>query len=367
MIRICVFLLSLLVFATVVMATSPVIIAHRGASGYRPEHTLEAYRLAIEQGAAFIEPDLVMTRDGHLIARHEPMLAVWDDAAQRWTDVTTDVIDRPEFKDRLTTRTLDGKTVTAFWAEDFTLAEIKTLRARERIPGNRPANVAHNDRYEIATLAEIIELAQAASATTGRSLGIYPETKHPTYHADMAARLGLPTMEDTLLRQLHAAYGNTADAPVFIQSFEVGNLRSLRPKTRMRLVQLLSDRGGPYDLEAAGDPRTYADLATPEGLAEIAAYANGIGPHKNLIRPRTSDGQLAPPTALVRNAQSMGLVVHPWTFRAENPFLPPALRRGNAPHERGDLAAEVRAFVEAGIDGLFTDHPDIAREAVRVP
>lgn len=367
MIRSCVFLLSLLVLAAFAMASSPVIIAHRGASGYRPEHTLEAYRLAIEQGADFIEPDLVMTRDGHLIARHEPMLAVWDDAAQRWTDVTTDVMDRLEFKDRLTTRTLDGKAITAFWAEDFTLAEIKTLRARERIPGNRPANVAYNDRFEIPSLAEVIELAQTASAATGRTIGIYPETKHPTYHADMAARLGLATMEDTLLHELHAAYGDSAEAPVFIQSFEVGNLRSLRPKTRLRLVQLLSDRGGPYDFEASGDRRTYADLATPAGLAEIASYANGIGPHKNLIRPRTPDGELAPPTGLVRSAQSLGLVVHPWTFRAENPFLPPALRRGNAPHEHGDAGAEVRAFVEAGIDGLFTDHPDIARKAVGVP
>lgn len=358
----------LMVCLTAVWAIAqPIVIAHRGASGYRPEHTLEAYRLAIEQGADFIEPDLVMTRDGHLIARHEPMLAVWDEAAGRWTDVTTDVIDRPEFKDRLTTRMLDGKRVTAFWAEDFTLAEIKTLRARERLPAHRPASVAFNDRFEIPTLAEIIDLARSASAETGRTIGIYPETKHPSYHAEMARRLGLPTLEETLLRQLHEAFGNAVDAPVFIQSFETANLKAMRPRTRLRLVQLLSDRGRPWDFEAAGDPRTYADLTTPEGLAEIARYADGIGPHKNLVIPRTADGKLGTPTGLVAAARALGLVVHPWTFRAENPFLPPALRRGENPDGHGDAAAEVKAFVDAGVHGLFTDHPDIARTVIPVP
>lgn len=348
-------------------AVPPLVIAHRGASGYRPEHTIEAYQLAIEQGADFIEPDLVMTADGQLIARHEPMLAVWDEAGGRWTDVTTDVIDRPEFKDRLTTRMLEGKPITAFWAEDFTLEEIKTLRARERLPLNRPGNVAFNDRFDIPTLDEIIALAQKASAETGRTVGIYPETKHPTYHAEMSRRRGLPTMESVLLKTLHAAYGNVVDAPVFIQSFETANLRAMRAQTRLRLVQLLADRGRPWDFEVAGDPRTYADLATPEGLAEIAAYADGVGPHKNLVRPRNPDGTLGGPTGLVSAARALGLVVHPWTFRAENPFLPPALRSGDRPDVHGDAAGELRAFIDAGVHGVFTDHPDIARSVLSAP
>jgi glycerophosphoryl diester phosphodiesterase len=324
----------------------PLLIAHRGASGWRPEHTLAAYRLAAEQGADYLEPDLVLTGDGVLVARHENEIGE-----------TTDVATRPEFAGRRRTQRIDGEEVTGWFTEDFTLPELRTLRARERIPQLRPGNTAWDGRHAIPTLDEIIELAKSESRRTGRIIGVYPETKHPTYFRG----IGLP-LEEPLVETLHRHGWTDADAPVFVQSFEVENLRRLRTMTGVRLVQLLASTGQPYDLRVAGDPRSYADLATPAGLREIATYAQGIGPHKDLVIPRDASGRLTQPTSLVRDAHALGIVVHPWTFRSENHFLPADLRRGDPadpefPRRRGDAVAELRRFFEVGVDGVFADHP----------
>lgn len=340
-------------------AAAPIVIAHRGASGYRPEHTLAAYELAIAMGADSIEPDLVMTKDGQLIARHENALAIVDARTGETTEATTNVHVLPQFASRRATKTVDGKLITGWFAEDFTLAEIKTLRARERIPRLRPANTAYDDQHTIPTLQEIIALAKAKSAALGRSIGIYPETKHPSYHA----AIGLP-LEDALVKVLADHGWNDAQAPVYIQSFETHNLRYLATITRVRLVQLLDSGGQPWDLAIRGDPRTYADLASATGLREIATYAQGVGPHKNLVIRRSVTGRLGKPTALVRDAHAAGLVVHPWTFRAENNFLPAQHRRGSDPAGRGDSAGEIAAFLATGIDGFFTDHADVGAAAV---
>jgi len=333
----------------------PVVVAHRGASAVRPEHTLEAYRVAIEQGADFIEPDLVPTKDGALVARHE-------------NDITgtTNVAELPQFAARKTTKTIDGAAVTGWFTEDFTLAELKTLRARERIPAIRPANTAFNDRFEIPTLQEIIDLARQKSRETGREIGIYPETKHPSYFRS----IGL-AMERSLVDILHQAGYRERSAPVFIQSFEVANLKELRTLTKLRLVQLINDKDRPFDFVLANDKRTYADLVTEAGLREIARYADAVGPNKALVIPRGADGNLAAvPTRLVEWAHRAGLAVHPWTFRPENEFLPPELKRAAAgarpvASEPGDGAAEIRRFLDAGIDGFFTDLPAAGAAAVR--
>jgi glycerophosphoryl diester phosphodiesterase len=321
----------------------PLVIGHRGASGYRPEHTLASYRLAIEMGADYIEPDLVSTRDHMLVARHE-------------NDITgtTDVADHPEFADRKTTKTIDGVEHTGWFTEDFTLAELRTLRAVERLPDLRPTNTAFNGLYQIPTFQEVIDLAKRAG------VGIYPETKHPTYFDS----IGL-SLEEPLLATLRANGLDSRKAKVFIQSFETSNLKELHGKTRVPLVQLIDEVGAPYDLVAAGDPRTYADLVTPAGLAEIATYADGIGPSKNLIVPRDAAGNLLDPTSLVRDAHRAGLVVHPWTFRRENNFLPLDFRQGNPASPEfiraaGDLPAELRLFFRLGVDGVFSDNPDTA-------
>jgi len=331
----------------------PIVIAHRGASGYRPEHTLAAYELAIDMGADYIEPDLVLTRDGVFIARHENALALVEARTGSVIEATTNVHTLPRFADRRATKQVDGNALTGWFAEDFTLAEIKELRARERIPHERPANTRHDDRYEIPTLQEVIDLAQRTGAALGRTIGIYPETKHPSYHAS----IGLP-MEDKLVAVLAANGWNHAQAPVFIQSFEVGNLRYLRSITRVRLIQLLEADGQPWDFAASGDPRGYADLASAEGLTAIATYAQGVGPHKSLVIARTDDGALGPATRFVAEAHAAGLQVHPWTFRAENTFLPTDYRRSGGAGSRGDVEGEITAFLRAGIDGLFTDHAD---------
>jgi glycerophosphoryl diester phosphodiesterase len=319
-------------------ATMPIVIAHRGASGERPEHTLAAYSLAIDQGADFIEPDLVMTRDGQFVARHENDI----------TD-TTDIASRPEFKDRKAAKVIDGKKHSGWFTEDFTLAELKTLRAKERLPLLRSANKAYDGQFEIPTLREIIALAKAASAKTGRTIGIYPETKHPSYFAG----IGLP-MEALLVAELKAAGWDRADAPVFIQSFEVNNLKALRRLTNVPLIQLLDAEGGPAD---AAHP-SYAAMITPEGLKAIAAYATGIGPHKSLVV--RNDGTV---TALVTDAHAVGLKVHPWTFRAENFFLPGGLRTGINPAGHGRLDEEISRHIAAGVDGFFTDFPYIGAQA----
>ena len=325
-------------------ASAPLIIAHRGASGYAPEHTLAAYALAVLQGADYIEPDLVMTRDGQLVARHDNELGL-----------TTDVAQRPEFAERKRTQTVDGVSLEGWFSEDFTLAELKTLRAIERIPQQRPGNTRFDGQFEIPTLQEIIDLAKSLEASQQRVIGLYPETKHPTHFQ----RLNL-AMEEPLLATLKRNGYDSAEAPVYIQSFEVDNLQKLSKLTAIRLVQLLWVEGQPYDQQVLGSGLGYQQMITPEGLKNIARYASGIGPEKGMIIPRDAAGNLTEPTSLVRDAHAAGLKVHPYTFRAENAFLPTSLRNGSEPAERGDIEAELRAFLATGIDGLFIDQPDIA-------
>jgi len=326
---------------------SPLVIGHRGASGYRPEHTLASYELAARLGADYLEPDLVITRDGVLVARHEPEISG-----------TTDVAAHPEFAERRTTKMLDGVAVTGWFTEDFTLAELRTLRAIERIPALRQHNTLYNGRELIPTLQEVIDLTKRLSHELHRQIGIYPETKHPTYFRD----LGLP-LEPALVATLNRNGLNTPAAPVFVQSFEVSNLQALRDELRVPLVQLLGGTGAPYDFIVAGDPRTYTDLATPEGLRFIAGYASGIGPDKNRIIPRDANGYLQPPTTLVADAHTAGLIVHPYTFRNENNFLPADFRIGTDPTHYGNAFGEYAAFFQLDIDGLFSDNPDTAIEA----
>ncbi|HEU4731539.1 MAG TPA: glycerophosphodiester phosphodiesterase [Kofleriaceae bacterium] len=327
----------------------PIVIGHRGTAGYRPEHTLASYQLAIDLGADFIEPDLVSTRDGHLVARHENDISG-----------TTDVASHPEFASRKATKVIDGVPITGWFTEDFTLAELKTLRARERLPALRPQNATFDGRFEIPTFEEVIELARREGQRRHRVIGIYPETKHPTYFQ----RIGL-SLEEPLVRTLEAAgLGNRRDA-VFIQSFEVANLQKLRRMTRLPLIQLIDAAGAPFDFVAAGDPRTYADMVTPAGLRDIARYADGIGVNKNLIVPRDATGKLLAPTTLIADAHRDRLLVHSWTFRAENTFLPLDFQIGDPAGPlfaglRGDFPAELKLFDSLGLDGLFTDQSDVA-------
>jgi glycerophosphoryl diester phosphodiesterase len=320
------------------------VIGHRGASGYRPEHTLASYELAARIGADFMEPDLVPTKDGVLVCRHEPEIGG-----------TTDVADHPEFAARRVTKVLDGTPTTGWFTEDFTLAELKTLRAKERLPVVRQENTIYDGRYEVPTFTELLDLRKRLSQELGRELGVYPETKHPTYFQ----KAGLP-LEQRLVDIL-VRYGlNYSNAPVFVQSFETTNLGQLRRLgLRTAVVQLLSSTGAPFDLVDAGDPRTYADLSTPAGLRQIATYANGIGPEKIQIIPRAADGTLGTPTSLVTDAHAVGLVLHPYTFRAENTFLPVDYRRGTNPNDFGRAIDEQVTYLRAGIDGLFTDQADI--------
>jgi len=322
----------------------PLVIGHRGASGYRPEHTLSSYRLAIELGADFIEPDLVSTKDHQLVARHEPEISA-----------TTDVAQHPEFAARRTTKMIDGAAVTGWFTDDFTLAELRTLRAVERLPALRPANTVFDGLDQVPTFQEVIDLAKSAG------VGIYPETKHPTYFQSV----GLP-LEEPLVATLTANGYTKKSDPVFIQSFETANLRQLSTMTGVRLVQLMDVPGNkPYDFVVKGDARTYGDLMTPAGLKEIATYANGIGPSKDSIVPRDAQAHLLAPTSLVRDAHRAGLVAHPYTFRRENNFLPADFRQGNPAspiylQAPGDFPAELRLFFGLGVDGLFTDNSDIA-------
>lgn len=297
----------------------PIVIGHRGASGYLPQHTLAAYELAVKQGADFIEPDLVMTKDGVLVTRHENEISL-----------TTDVAARPEFADRKTTKQIDGKPVTGWFTEDFTLAELKSLKVTGS-PHDGP-------EFRIATFEEVLDLVDR----TGRTVGLYPETKHPT-HFD---RLGL-SLEEPLVEALRQRGYEGAEAPIFIQSFEVGNLKELNRMTDLRLVQLLDSEGCPADSSTP-----YSQMTTPEGLAEVATYADGIGPWKEQVRG----------TSLVQDAHSQGLLVHPYTFRAENEHLPAELRSSD-PKGLGDLESEVRSYLEAGVDGVFANHPDQAVRA----
>ena len=326
----------------------PIVIGHRGASGYRPEHTLASYRLAIRLGADYVEPDLVSTKDGVLVARHENEISG-----------TTDVADHPEFADRRTTKTIDGRAVTGWFTEDFTLAELKTLRAKERLPEVRPDNTRYDGRFEVPTFQEVLDLVKEESRRSGRRIGVYPETKHPTYFDSIDLSL-----EEPLVRTLRRNGLDKSRSKVFIQSFETGNLRDLDEMTKAPLVQLVDAQGAPYDLVAAGDPRKYADLITPDGLDEIAEYADGLGANKELVLPRDpGSGATGEPSALVGDAHAEDLIVHVWTLRDENQFMATNFRRGTNPNAKGDIFAEVTAFLEAGVDGVFADYPDSAVDA----
>ena len=331
------------------LARKQLVLGHRGASGYRPEHTLASYQLAIDLGADFIEPDLVSTRDGHLVARHENDISG-----------TTDVASHPEFAARKVTKSIDGLSITGWFTEDFTLAELKTLRARERLPALRTQNATFDGKFEIPTFEEVIALAQRESRRLHRVIGIYPETKHPTYFQS----IGMP-LEEPLVRILDAAGLRGKDDAVFIQSFEVHNLQKLNRMTRLPLIQLIDAAGAPFDFVAAGDPRTYADLVTPVGLRDVARYADGVGVNKNLIVPRDATGKLGTPTTLIVDAHAQHLLVHAFTFRAENTFLPLDFRIGDPANPlfaglRGDFPAEVKLFDRLGLDGMFSDQPDVA-------
>lgn len=351
---------------------SPLVIGHRGAAGYLPDHTLEGYELAIKLGADYIEPDLVATKDGHLIARHEPNITS-----------TTDVSSRPEFADRETTKVVDGVAETGWFASDFTLKEIKTLRAIQPL-GERPQQF--NGRFEIPTLGEVIDLAKRWSRKLDRQIGVYPETKHPTYHAG----LGLP-LEERLVKVLQREGWSKRNAPVFIQSFEQSNLKLLNRLTPVRLVQLVDandvapdgtityappfDR--PYDWTVSGNPvlqsRTFGYFTTDAGLEEISTYADGIGPWKvyivssraialnpdGTVADANGDGlvderdrTLLPPTDLVERAHDHGLLIHTWTFRNE--------QRRLASDFGGNPVNEYLLFYRLGVDGLFSDFPDTA-------
>ncbi|MFP5021177.1 glycerophosphodiester phosphodiesterase [Pseudonocardia phyllosphaerae] len=327
----------------------PLIVGHRGASGYRPEHTLASYELAARMGADFMEQDLVPTKDGHLVCRHEPEIGG-----------TTDVADHPEFASRKRTKTIDDTPYTGWFTEDFTLAELRTLRANERVPKERPHNTLYNGRFQIPTFEEVLELRTRLSKELGREVGIYPELKHSTYFRS----IGLP-LEQRFLDIFNRSGLNRHGAPVFVQSFEVGNLRWLRSRLKVRLVQLTDATGGPADLKAAGKPRTWADITSAAGLREVATYADAVGPATTQVVPVTPDGGLGNPTSLVSDAHAAGLLVHPYTFRNENAFLPPKLRRPGGDDDYGDVFALYDAHRKAGVDGFFTDNTDTAIIALR--
>nr|BFD85858.1 glycerophosphodiester phosphodiesterase [Streptomyces sp. Xyl84] len=329
----------------------PTVIGHRGASGYRPEHTFGSYELALDLGAHVVEAgDLVSTRDGHLVCRHEPEIGG-----------TTDVADHPEFAGRRTTKVLDGVPTTGWFTEDFTLAELKTLRAVERIPANRPHNTLYDGRWEIPTFEEVLKWQDEQTRRRGRQVWIYPETKHPTYFR----KLGLG-LEERVAKLLRRHGKDRRNSPVILQSFEPTSIQRLRRLVDNPLAVLLSGADSrPYDFVEAGDPRTVADLITPKGLKEIASYAQGIGPTVDLVIPKEADGNLGRPSTLVRDAHAAGLVLHPYTMRNENPFLPPKFRKGTAKDAYGDAFGLFQAYFATGIDGIFTDNADtglLARE-----
>ncbi|GGZ02262.1 glycerophosphodiester phosphodiesterase [Streptomyces nitrosporeus] len=323
----------------------PTVIGHRGASGYRPEHTLGAYQLALDMGAHIVEQDLVPTKDGHLVCRHE-------------NDITgtTDVADHPEFASRRTTRTVDGTTLTGWFTEDFTLAELKTLRATERIPGNRQENTLYDGRWDVPTFEEVLRWAEKEGRRRGAPVWLYAETKHPTYFRGIG--LGL---EEPLARLLRRHGRHRADSPLILQSFEPGSMRRLAELVSTPRVVLLSNASSrPWDFVRSGDPRTVADLVTPAGLKWIASFAQGIGPTLDLVIPRDAQGRLTSPTGLVADAHARGLVLHPYTMRNENTFLPADFRRGGDPNAYGDVFGALKAYFDTGIDGIFSDNPDTA-------
>lgn len=334
------------------------VIGHRGASALRPEHTLASYQKAIDDGADFIEPDLVSTKDGVLVTRHENEIGG-----------TTNVSTLTQFADRKITKNIDGKDLTGWFTEDFTLSELQQLKARERIPEFRPANTAYNDLYPVPTLEQVIELAEANYKKTGKIIGLYIETKHPTYFKNHNL-----AMEDALLKTL-AKYKYTRDiAPVYLQSFEVSNLKYLKDQLDLhktikhaQIIQLYDAKTSqPADFVESGETKTYADLATAQGLKDVAKYANGVGPSKGYILSFNDNGSVQT-TSFISDAHTAGLKVHPYTFRPENNFLPTPLKCSqNKPAERCPTGAlkEFEAYFKAGVDGVFTDDPALGREAV---
>ncbi|MFE4536055.1 glycerophosphodiester phosphodiesterase [Streptomyces scopuliridis] len=321
----------------------PTIIGHRGASGYRPEHTLGSYQLALDLGAHVIEQDLVPTKDGHLVCRHENDITA-----------TTDVADHPEFAGRKTTKSVDGVSLTGWFTEDFTLAELKTLRAKERIPGVRQRNTLYDGRWDVPTFEEVLRWADEQGRRLGRKIWLYTETKHPTYFRGLG--LGL---EEPLAKLLRRYGRDRKDSAIFLQSFEPSSMQRMAKLVSSPRVVLLDAAGTrPWDFKVANDPRTVADLVKPEGLKWIASYAQGIGPTLDLVIPKDATGKLGTPTTLVRDAHAEGLVLHPYTLRDENAFLPADFRRGTDPNAYGDAFGAFRVYFEQGIDGIFTDNPD---------
>ena len=334
------------------LVLTPAVVAHRGASGHRPEHTVDAYRTAIRMGVDDIELDLVITRDGVLVARHDAELSR-----------TTDVADHPELAHLRTTRTIDGVESTGWFVEDLTLAEVKRLAARERMPRVRPANTAFDGAEGVPTFTEVLAMVGAESVRRGRAVGVMVELKHAAHFESVGLPLDRPLLADLGRHGLDHPW-----ARVTLMSFETTVLRRLAGRTRLPVVQLLAAaHESPADLVATGDPTTYGDLATRDGLAWIDDYADGIGPHKALVLPRDAAGAIGEPSSLVRDAHRAWLTVHAWTVRAENRFLPSNLRVGDDPAAHGDLAGEVRALLDAGVDGVITDHPAVALRAARSP
>lgn len=324
----------------------PIVVGHRGASGYRPEHTLASYRLAAEMGADYIEPDLVATKDGVLVARHENEISG-----------TTDVADRPEFADRKATKSIDGSEITGWFTEDFTLAELKTLKAKERLPQVRPENTKYDGQFEVPTFAEVLELRAQLSEELGREIGVYPETKHPTYFQSIDLNLEAPLVAD-----LEAAGLNRRNAPVFVQSFEVQNLRDLETVHGLNTptVFLIWKNGAPFDNVAAGKAdRDFAWYTTELGMMTLMSYGiDGVGPEMSLVISWNEDGTLGEETGLVDLAHRYGMDVHAYTYRAENTFLPKDFQSSEVTTEHGDVEGLIKRYLDAGLDGFFTDHAD---------
>ncbi|MET9363540.1 glycerophosphodiester phosphodiesterase [Streptomyces sp. NPDC006632] len=323
----------------------PYVIGHRGTAGYRPEHTLGSYQHALDLGAHVIEQDVVPTKDGHLVCRHENDISA-----------TTDVSAHPEFASRRTTKSIDGTAVTGWFTEDFTLAELKTLRAKERIPGNRQHNTLYDGRWDVPTFEEVLRWAEAQGRRLGRRIWLHSETKHPTYFRG----IGLP-LEERVASLLRRYGRHRADSPQFLQSFEPSSIQRLTKLVDTPSVVLLSNAGTkPWDFVVDGDPRTVDDLVAPAGLRWIASYAQGIGPTLDLIIPKDAEGRLTRPTTLVRDAHARGLILHPYTMRNENTFLPAEYRRGTDPNAYGDAFGAFRTYFATGIDAVFSDNADTA-------